>query len=107
MKYDFDIPLLDVEGKPIVVSETDSRVFTAQMAMSRGLLADTKDNEGSKLARYELYLKIRGRDAAATDFTADEAKLMRDAAMTFPTLLAGQLVRVIDQKDVPRKKLAS
>ena len=98
MKYDLAAQILtNEEDKPIDTSDTDKTPFNAQRAIARGLLNDTTNNASSKTERFDLYLKVRA-STADTDFSAPEVALMREVALTYPTLFAGQLVRILDQR---------
>ena len=96
MKYTFATAALETDtGTPMLTSETDSAPYTADKAFARGLLADTNDNTKTKLERYELFLRVRANE---DEYSAKEVALLREAALVYPTLIAGQLVKILDQK---------
>lgn len=97
MRYDFsNAVILLPDGLPMPVSETDKSPFTATKALMTGLLADNQSNQNSKMERYELFLKVR---SCALTYAVKEVALLREAALVFPTLIAGQLVYMLEQKD--------
>jgi hypothetical protein len=95
MKYEFSVPVLTDDGvTAIPTSETDKTPFQAAKALMNALLADTPENANTKMQRYDLFLKIR---SGATDFSGAEVTALRTAALLLPTLIAGQLVKILDQ----------
>lgn len=98
MKYDFSIKLKSViAGTPLKLNENDSGPVTAGKALQFALLQDTADNAKTKLARYDLYVKL-GVANEKTDFSTEEVKILKDAALVMATLVAGQLVHILDQR---------
>lgn len=97
MKYDFTQELVNSEGTVVKVSDTNATPWTAWHALKSCILADTQANADSKMARYELFLKLKSA-TDATDFTAEEVSLLKTAALTLPTIFAGQLAHLLDQK---------
>lgn len=87
--------LISEEGSIIPVSDTDKSAFSAEAALARGLLKDTPKNESTKIERFELYMRLK---AGETTFSAADVALLRESALQFPTLIAGQLCRILDQK---------
>jgi len=97
MKYDFNVFVLQTaDKKPMPMDEaTDKSPFTAAIALARALLADTAENNKTKLERYDLFLRVRALDV---EYSAKDVALLREAALVYPTLIAGQLVAILDQK---------
>lgn len=98
MKYDFAKAYLrNSEDTVVKVSDTNASAWTAAHALKAAVLADTQDNQSSKVARYELFMKLKAA-TATTDFTSEEVALLKTAALTLPTIFAGQLAHLLDQK---------
>jgi hypothetical protein len=98
MKYDFSMKLKSmIPGKPMTLDENDRSPLDAKKALQFALIQDTPDNAGTKLARYDLYVKL-GVCNEKTDFSAEEVKILKDAALKQPTLVAGQLVHLLEQR---------
>jgi hypothetical protein len=97
MKYDFAIPMRNGKDAIVKVSDEDPAPWTALMALKDALLADTQENTGSKLQRYELFLKLRDH-TTDTDYSLDEVALFKKAALMMQTIFAGQVSHLLDQK---------
>jgi hypothetical protein len=98
MKYDFSVVLNSmVSGVPMTLDVTDNTPLTAKKALQFALIQDKPDNEATKLQRYDLYVKL-GTCDEKTNFSAEEVKILKDAALKQPTLVAGQLVHLLDQR---------
>lgn len=98
MKYDFSGQLKSiVAGQAMKLNQDDKHALDARTALRFALLTDTADNAATKLKRFDLYMKLENSDTK-TDFSVDEVKTLKDAAMTQSTLVAGQLVTILDQK---------
>lgn len=98
MKYDFSTKIRSmVDGKPMTLDETSKTPLTAKTALQFALITDRPDNDKTKLARYDLYVKL-GVANEKTDFTTEEVKILKDAALTQATLVAGQLVHLLEQR---------
>lgn len=98
MKYDFpSVVLHNSDGTVVNVSDTDTRPWTAQIALKAALLTDAQQNVESKMARYELFLKLRDHKPES-EYTVEEIALLKKAAMLLPTIFAGQLSHLLDQK---------
>lgn len=97
MKYDFNAVLHNSDGSIVKTSDTDTAPWTSQAALKSALLTDAQQNADSKMARYELFLKLRDHKPE-TEYTVEEITLMKKAAMLLPTIYAGQLSHLLDQK---------
>jgi hypothetical protein len=97
MKLNLSKQLHTSEGKPMTISDKNDAPWTAGMALANALLADNAKNADTKLTRYQLWLKI-SRDSEP-DFNLEEMKLLKDAALMFPTIFAGQLVDILEKRE--------
>lgn len=97
MKYDFKAPLRNSQGTVVRISNDDSGPWTAQVALKDALLNDNEENQHSKMARYELFLKLRDH-TADTEYSAEEVSLLKKTALVLPTIFAGQIAHILDQK---------
>lgn len=82
-----DTPALDEKGNPAEL----------KTVLNRALLTDTADNAKSKFERFELYLKIKAAKLTV-ELTTEEAKLIKDAASVYPTLVMGQVIHWVENK---------
>ena len=107
MKYDFSKVLINQQRKPMTLTDDpDSGPWTAALALAAGVLAETSENAKSKLSRFNLWQKLGDHVspgtaagvAVPTDYSVEEVALLREAALTFPAIFAGQLVNILDQK---------
>jgi hypothetical protein len=103
MKYDFSKVLINQQRKSMQVSDDNAAPWTAALALSAALLVETNENVKTKLDRFNLWLKIGEHinpsdEAAGTDYSAKEVETLTAAAMTYPAIFAGQLVKILDQK---------
>jgi hypothetical protein len=110
MQYDFSKVLTNAQKEPMKVSDAaDAKPWTAKLALQQAILVDNEKNQGSKLERYSLWLKLdehvdppaayaAGEPDPATDYSTEEVAALKTAALTFPTIFAGQLSRLLDQK---------
>lgn len=98
MKYDFEsLHLINSEGVVVKTSDTDTSPWSALKALKGAILTDSAENIQSKVARYELFLKLR-ESTADTDYTLEDVGHLKRAALTLPTVFAGQLSHFLDQK---------
>lgn len=97
MKYDFSKSLHNSKEAIVKVADDDTSAYTVMHALKDAVLADTQQNQESKLARYELWLKLR-QHTPDTDYSLDEVSLLKKCAMTMPTVFAGQVSHLLDQK---------
>ena len=86
--------LIDRDGSPIL---ENGEPVHARKAFINALLAG--DANTDKLARFELFLKLRSSDDN-TDLSADEVRLLETAVEVFPTLIMGQLIYLLNNKTV-------
>ena len=97
MKYNFSTKIKAMDGKPMLLDPGSKVVLDAKTALQFALIQDKPDNERTKLERYNLYVKL-GTASEKTDFNAEEVKILKDAALTQATLVAGQLVHLLEQR---------
>lgn len=98
MKYDFaSFVLQNQEDTAMKTSDTDTSPWTAQKALRAALLADNQENQPSKVARYDLFLKMKTH-TLETEYDLEEVALLKKAALTMPAVFAGQLSHLLDQK---------
>jgi hypothetical protein len=96
MKVKLNTELVGVDEKPLIDAETKKNL-TVRMMLTNAVLADVEQSGNpvrgdSRVKRYELWLKIKGaKDAEELELTPEEATLLRDAVLVFPTLIAGQV----------------
>ncbi len=95
MIFDLSHQLVDENGDP--ANDETGKPAELKKILSRALLTDTAENAKSKFERFELYMKVKFSELKA-DFTAEEAKLLKEAAFVYPTLVYGQLIRWLDGK---------
>jgi hypothetical protein len=93
MQYDLSHQLVDEAGKP-AIDETGAPA-PLKPVLARAILTDTADNAKSKWERFELWIKLREAELVV-DFTTEEAKLLKDAASVYPTLIFGQIVKWLE-----------
>ncbi len=97
MKINFDYVFVDMDDKEIL--EEKGQAINVQRLLKQAALADANP-DGSplkpdeKYERYELYMKLRSADAT-TEFSASEVALLDKAVRVYPTLIAGQLLRLL------------
>jgi len=95
MEYDLTHQIVDEAGDP--AKDEKGNAAALKTVLSRALLADTAENAKSKFERFELYLKLKLSELKV-DLTNEEAKLIKEAASVYPTLVYGQLVHWIEGK---------
>jgi hypothetical protein len=113
MKYDFSKALINqLRQSMTITDDANSGVWSAQIALSSALLVETTENAKNKLERFNLWLKLgdhvdctggltaTGAISAvtSTDYSVEEVAILKAAALTYPALFAGQLVKILDQK---------
>lgn len=105
MKYAFfNKGLLNQNLKPMSVTEDPaSGPWTAKDALAAAVLVDNQANATTKLKRYELFMKLNSHEdptpeSTGTDYSTEEVALLKEAALTYPTIFAGQLSYILDQK---------
>lgn len=91
--------LTTFDDKPIL---HDGVPAPASFFYKQALIADNDETgkpvaSDKKLARFELFLKLRSADKN-TDFTLDEVALLDRAVLVYPTIIAGQLHYLLAQK---------
>ena len=101
MKIDLATKLVDEEDSVVMEGDSPASVVTV---LKRAVLADVQPNgtpipAEQKLARFELFLKLRQADSN-TDFTTDEIALLESAILVYPTLISGQLNYLLHNKTV-------
>lgn len=95
MNYEFDAAIRDENDLEVV--DDGKETFTMRRAIRRALLGGRAEAE-QKLKNYDLFLKLKDA-TVGTDFSVAEVKSMRDASVeVYPTLVAGQLAKFLDQK---------
>ena len=98
MKYDFStFHLRNNRDAVMKTSDEDATPWTALAALKDAVLVDAQENQANKVQRYELYLKLRDH-LPDTEYTVEEVGLLKKAALALPTIFAGQLSRLLDQK---------
>jgi hypothetical protein len=98
MKYDLlNKKLVGMDGQPLTMAG-QVEGLTAKKALQFALLTDTANNAASKLARYDLYIKLKDANEK-TDFKIEEVATLKEAALTMSTIAAGQLVHTLEQKE--------
>ena len=96
MKYDFSVVLKNGDGSS--ASENGSPA-TAIMGLKNALIADMPGLTGTdKGARFDLWLKLSNATTEALELTLDELNVLRRAIEVYPTLVYGQLLRIINQR---------
>lgn len=95
-----DTPLINQLDIVLTVSETDKSPYTIRKALLAGVLVDINATEAgggnlsSKLARYDLYKKLKTGISKFTDEEKATLKLVAVAQMQ--TLYAGQVVDALE-----------
>lgn len=97
MKYNFSTKIKALDGKPMLLEPNSKIALDAKIALQFALIQDKPNNENTKMERYNLYIKL-GTANEKTDFNAEEVKHLKDAALTQATIVAGQLVHLLDQR---------
>ena len=85
-------------------AKREGKTFTIKTAFEEALLSDYNDGRqgapdpGIRAKRFKLWRKLtRSRnDNGKVDLTVDEAKTLHDCAASWPTLVYGQLLEVLD-----------
>jgi hypothetical protein len=95
MIYDLSHQIINEKGEP-AVDETGAPA-SLKTVLGRAVLTDTADNAGTKLQRFELWLKLRSA-ALAVELTTEEASLIKQASSIYSTLVHGQVVHWIEGK---------
>jgi len=80
--------LVDFYGNPAL--DEDGKPADLKKVLGKALLTDTAENAKSKFERFELYIKLKLAGAEA-DLSAEEAKLIQEAASVYSTFVAGQI----------------
>lgn len=72
---------------------------TARMAIVNALLYPTQTEKGTdKLTKFELARKVHSTDVV--DFSTEDVALIKERVLdVFPTLVAGQVVRILESTD--------
>jgi hypothetical protein len=91
---DTDTPLLDEQGK----------VVTFRTLLINIALADVDQHRqpvqgGEKIKRYEIYRKLKGAKSGSVDLRAEDVALLKEGALAFPTLIAGEVRAFLDPVD--------
>jgi len=91
--FDLGTALLDLEGSFVREGE---KVVTLGLALKRAVLSDVDElgnalKADAKLARYELFLKLKRAETEVVDWTAEEIAALKSAVTVFPTLVMGQI----------------
>lgn len=89
---DDDQPLKDETGKPSNFRKT---LITLCAADVDGDGQPVKGTE--KVKRFEIYMKLKAA-TRVVDLSSDEVGLLSQAALAFPTIIAGQVRYFLDQK---------
>lgn len=98
MKYDFlNFTLRNQRDVIMKTSDDEPAPWTALSALKDAVLVDTQQNIDNKVARYDLYLKLR-EHTPETDYSVEDVALLKKSALAMPTIFAGQLSRLLDQK---------
>jgi hypothetical protein len=96
MQLDLSHQITNIDGTP-AVDET-GQPAELKTVLSKALLAEPANpTPTSKLARFELYLKLKFSELKA-DITTEEATLLKEAASIYPVLVYGQIVHWIEGK---------
>jgi hypothetical protein len=95
-----DVALVNQLDIPLTTSETDKSPYTSRKCLLAVVLVDidSKDPSGgnlsSKLARYDIYKKLK---SGASKFTDEEKATLKAVAVAqLQTLYAGQVVDAIE-----------
>lgn len=99
MKYDFTVQIRDEFDVLVKTSPTDSKPWTILAALKGAVLADRPENQGNKVQRYELWLKLRDH-GPDTEYSTEEVTLLKSCALTLPAFYAGMVSHLLDQKTV-------
>jgi len=99
MKLDFTTQLVDANDEVVL---EDEKPVEVKLLLKRAALADFLPDgrpipSDEKFNRFELYMKLRSADEH-TDFSLDEVALLDRAVLVFPTLIAGQLHYLLQNK---------
>jgi hypothetical protein len=101
---DLSQALLNEDESPAVepIADGETRAITLGLALRRLMLMDIDHNRQpitgeAKITRYDLYLKLKAANGAV-DLTPEEIVLLRQAALSFVTLTAGQVRAMLDVK---------
>lgn len=82
--------ILTTEDTPMPISETNSAAFTVRKALINSCVADGEANATTKMARYDLYKKLKRGDDI---FDIEAVKLLKDSVLlAYGTLIAGQVI---------------
>jgi hypothetical protein len=88
MTFDLTHQLVDPDGNPAL--DENGKPAEFKKVVGKALLTDTADNAKSKFERFELYLKTK-LAGAEVELSAEEAKLIKEAASVYNTFIAGQI----------------
>lgn len=102
MKYDLtkfpvgedDVQLKDETGKPSTYKHALTKAVLAGIRPDGQPITDPE----LKMKHYALYVKLKKANGT-TNLDADEVKLLADAVMVYPIIIAGQCRDFLNQKE--------
>lgn len=103
MIYDLSHQIVDEHGEP--AKDEAGKPAELKTVLQKVLLAETPNQTPtSKLARFELYLKLKFAELKV-ELTTEEALLIKEVSSLYPVLVFGQIVHWIEgklHKDQPK-----
>lgn len=107
-----DKPVLGPNGESVQMTEKDTTPLLVRAAIAAALLTDIADtekkpgNSDTKVERYDVFVRIKS--LKENEFSKDDVSHMRAAVLAcYTTLVAGQIVDVLEGKDRPVVKSGS
>lgn len=96
MQLDLSHQITNVDGSP--ATDETGQPAELKTVLSKALLAEQPNATPiSKMARFELYLKLKFSELKA-EISTEEATLLKEAASVYPVLVYGQIVHWIEGK---------
>ena len=107
-KFDLSKTFENADGTPAVAADT-KQALDLRWALTQICLHEVSGNgepvrAQAKVRRYDLYRRIKKAGCAAVELSPEDVTFMREAALVFPTLLAGQTREMLEEPIPPEPK---